>query len=88
MSTEIVLIILVMLLLGVIGAQSYFLFRLSQTVSVLRAAPDAEAARLLLRSVEPKKKPQEEKQKEPEVSPADFGPEAIAALRKKQDANH
>lgn len=85
MLTEIALLCVIALLVVGIIVQSYLLFSLSQTVSLLKSAPDSETARILLRAVKPKKKEDEQKKSPLEVAPADLSEEGIANLRKMQD---
>ena len=56
-------------------------------VAVLNAAPDAESARILLKTVKAKPPAPPKKRGPPEVSPGDISDEGIANLRILQDEN-
>jgi len=69
---------------GGLAVQGYFIYRMVNTIAVLKAAPDVKSATTLLRTtiMEPKEK---EKEKEPlEVNPGSWDKDAISAIRKVQ----
>jgi hypothetical protein len=84
MPTEITLTVIVFALLCVVGLQSYFLYRMTMMVSVLRASPDAPAARALLKAVGAKAKEGKTGPVKIEVSPAELSADAIHNLRAQQ----